>query len=271
MRREEKTRERELMKINYPSELHEQAANSITAYFSEISEINAVLLTCSCARGKATKDSCLDLAILYSPYIDINKKNEIIESWKKEHESRSIYKDLIKVGKYSHIDIEFIDGNFEEVEHCWTTGPDMFEVEIGNFIAYSIPLYKKGNYFDVLKGKWLPYYNEEKRKQRLKMVKGYCLNNLNHIPLYVERKLFFQCFKRLYDSIGEFLQALFISNRIYPISYDKWIKDQIYDLIKNPSIYDELIKIMEYKCFESNEHNDKAIKMENLLMRYCKE
>jgi hypothetical protein len=52
------------------------------------------------------------------------------------------------VGKYSHVDLEFIDGDFKEGYHEWTSGPDDFELEIGNFIAHSKPLYKKDDYYD---------------------------------------------------------------------------------------------------------------------------
>ena len=36
------------------------------------------------------------------------------------------------------------------------------------------------------------------------MVRKYCLNNLDHIPLYIERRLHFQCFNRFYDAFREF-------------------------------------------------------------------
>ncbi len=48
-------------------------------------------------------------------------------------------------------------------------------------------------------------------------------NNLNHIPPYSQRGLYFQCLKRLHHALEETLQALFIAARCYPIAYDKWI------------------------------------------------
>src|SRR5204863_8924472 len=44
----------------YPTDAHERAAVEITQFFAERAETEAVLLTNSCARGKATPDSCLD-------------------------------------------------------------------------------------------------------------------------------------------------------------------------------------------------------------------
>ena len=57
------------------------------------------------------------------------------------------------------------------------------------------------------------------------MVRRYCLNNLNHIPLYVNRASYFQAFDRPYNAIQEFLQALFIAYQTYPIAYAKWIRE----------------------------------------------
>ena len=255
----------------FPTKLHEKTAFEISDYFKKIEEVKAILLTCSCSRGKATKDSCLDMAILLSPKLDKNMKTEIIDGWNEEHQNNLLFKEFKNVGKYSHIDLEFIDGNFNEGYHEWTSGPDEFEIEIGNFIAYSKPLYQKDGYFDELKSIWLPYYDDSRRLKRLQMVKIYCLNNLHHIPLYVERQLYFQSFNRLYDAIGEFLQALFISNRKYPIAYDKWIKEQLVDIVKLPNLYNDLVEMMEYNKFESKEHIEKANRLELLLSKYCNE
>jgi predicted nucleotidyltransferase len=259
------------MEKQYPTEMHKKAATEITNYFSKIDDVKAVLVTCSCARGKASKDSCLDMAILLLPELEKNSRTEIIDLWNKELETNEIYKEFGKVGKYTHVDLEFINGDFKEGSNGWTSGPDQFELEIGNFIAYSKPLYKRDTYYDELRSIWLPYYNESQRSRRLGMVKKYCLNNLDHIPIYVDRQLYFQSFNRLYHAIGEFLQALFISKRIYPIAYDKWIKEQLCELLKMQDVYNELVQMMEYKKFESTEHKDKAEKLKMLLSQYCRE
>jgi len=87
-------------------------------------------------------------------------------------------------------------------------------VGIGNLLTYSVPLWQGSDYFTRLKQRWLPYYDDGLRQQRLAMVRHYCLNNLHHIPLYIERGLYFQSFDRLYNAYREFLQALFIARRV---------------------------------------------------------
>src|SRR5512133_1498765 len=170
------------IKIEYPTTMHERAAEQVTAFFSKNENVQAVLLTCSCARGKATIDSCLDIAILFSTELCLEHRTEISDSWNKEYSENNFYKDFLNVGKYSHIDLEFIDGNFNEGYHGWTSGPDAFELEIGNFVAYSKPLLKRDDYFDKLRSAWLPYYDDSMRQRRLNMVKERCLNNLHQIP-----------------------------------------------------------------------------------------
>ena len=49
---------------HYPTPQHERAAAEITSFFKHQADTQAVLLTNSCARGKATPDSCLDMQVL---------------------------------------------------------------------------------------------------------------------------------------------------------------------------------------------------------------
>ncbi len=62
----------------------------------------------------------------------------------------------------------------------------------------------------------------------------------------VDRGLYFQAFDRLYNAHQEFLQALFISRRTYPIVYNKWIHEQIVDILHLPELY-ESIKFISWK------------------------
>jgi hypothetical protein len=141
-------------------------------------------------------------------------------------------------------------------------------IQIGNTLVYSVPLWKGSGYFEQLKALWLPYYDESLRHQRMQTVRRYCRNNLDHIPLYVERGLYFQSFHRLYDAFREFLQLLFIAHRKYPIAYNKWIREQIEDILGMPELYQRLPRLFEIKNFESKEIADKARDLGDLLEKY---
>lgn len=94
-------------------------------------------------------------------------------------------------------------------------------------------------------------------------------NNLHHIPLYVERGLYFQSFDRLYNPFQEFLQALFIARRTYPIAYNKWIREQVEEILGLPELYAQLPRLLEIRHFESREIAEKAVTLERLLEAYA--
>jgi predicted nucleotidyltransferase len=65
----------------YPTSLHRQAAEFIATYFSSRPQIDAVLLVNSCARGQATPQSDLDMAVLISPERLAAEEHELITEW----------------------------------------------------------------------------------------------------------------------------------------------------------------------------------------------
>ncbi len=251
--------------------MHEKGAEAVLDYFTKIEEVEAVILYGSCARGKASKDSCLDVLIMVPKEVLSSGKQELEKGWQDFYESERTFKKLLEVGKYSHVDLEFIDGIFQPQPHCWTGGPDNFELEIGNTLVYSEALWEGNDRFQRLKKDWLPYYDESLRKGRLAEVKKFFLNNLDHIPLFVDRKLYFQAFNRLYDAFREFLQALFISRRTYPIAYDKWIREQVEEILELPELYEQLPGLLEIKNLRSEEILRKAEKLEHLFKQYVTE
>jgi predicted nucleotidyltransferase len=253
----------------YPSAQHQKAAETITQYFVSNYKIDAVLLVNSCARGKATRDSCLDIVMLAKPDTSRSSLKELEAGWEEFENSSQVIQDLYKVGKYSVVHPDFISGVFKPREQDEAAGPDDFEVEVGNFLAYSVPLWQGSDYYDDLKEQWLPYYREELRLKRLERVRWYCLNNLHHIPLYIERRLYFQSFDRLYNAYREFLQALFIARRTYPIAYNKWIQEQIVEILGLPDLYEQLTHLFEIRKFESTEISEKAKEVEALLEKYA--
>ena len=255
----------------YPTIEHERASESIVHFFSASPVVEAVTLICSCARGKASRDSCLDMAVLVRPESFTTERESLEKQWGKFYGQEDVFRKLQGVGKYSHVDLEFFDGCFAPASRDWTSGADGFELEIGNHLVYSVPLWQNSDYLDDLKAQWVPYYNEALRRERLVMVRRYCLNNLDHIPLYVNRGLHFQAFDRLYKAIGEFLQALFIAHRTYPIAYDKWIREQVEEILGLPKLYRKLVKFFEIRSFESQEITAKAEDLTYLLNKYASE
>ena len=258
-----------LLQASYPTPEHASAAETITQFFTSSYDLDAVLLVNSCARGKATRDSCLDIIVLARPTLLQPQLPKLGVDWEKFLETDPVLHRLKAVGKFSDVHLDFVDGAFAPGERDEAAGPDEFELGIGNFLAYSVPLWQGSDYFGNLKAQWLPYYADDLRAQRLTMVRNYCLNNLHHIPPYIARGLYFQSFDRLYNAYREFLQALFISRRTYPIAYNKWIREQVEDILGLPELYTQLTHLFEIKHFESGEILEKAGQVEGLLEEYA--
>lgn len=87
----------------------------------------------------------------------------------------------------------------------------------------------------------------------------------------MERGLYFQAFDRFYNAFQEFVQALFISRRTYPIAYDKWIREQMEEILNMPKLYRRLCELFETETFESSEIAEKTQGLTHLLEEYCLE
>ncbi len=254
----------------YPTAQHARAAEAITHLFAGQPAVDSVLLMGSCARGKGSPDSCLDILVLSRPQAVPAEREHLERFWQEHYPADPVFQEMLQVGGFSHVDLEFIDGNFDPARHPhgWTSGADEFELEVGNLLAYSVPLWEGGTYYQELRARWLPYYAEPLRLQRLEMVTGFFRNNLKHIPLYAPRGLYFQCFKRFYHAFEEFLQALFISRRIYPIAYDKWVQEGVCELLGLPELYARLPHLFEIGSFEGQEIVSKAKELSSLFDAY---
>jgi hypothetical protein len=119
-------------------------------------------------------------------------------------------------------------------------------------------MHNRGMYFKKLQEKWVPYYNEDLRLQRLKAIKNACDYDLNHIPYLLKRELYFHAFEILCKAFQKYLQALFIANKTYPLAYNKWIKYQVFDLLKKPDLYPLLSPVLSVTNIESIEINDRV-------------
>jgi len=250
---------------SFPTRLHQDTAGIASEFFQNISEVDTVLVTNSCARGQATAESDLDMAILVQPETDSNKVSEIETAWIEYSKGQATITNYKQSSPYAHLHLDLINGKYTPAAIELGGQIDSFEIEIGNHICYSAPFGKEGKYFQQLKLEWLPYYNNDLRIERFKMVQNAFRYDLEHIPLVVKRGLHFHAFEILYSAFQKFLQLLFISKRTYPIAYNKWIKHQIVNWLKLPELYPGLLAIMAINKIESDEINQKALALGQLV------
>jgi hypothetical protein len=178
---------------------------------------------------------------------------------------RMEFERLKQHGPFAVLHLDHFNGRF--VPSVWDDGggPDGFELAIGNRLVYGVLLWERGEYLARLKSDWLPYYDEALRRQRLVMVKNACLADLEHITWYVERGLYFAAFDRLYRAFQEFLQALFIAHRVYPLAYNKWVREQVEETLARPDIYKQLPPLLQISHLESKELIEKAEALKALV------
>jgi predicted nucleotidyltransferase len=256
-------------KLSFPTPQHQQVAEIAGEFFAARPEVDTVLVVNSCARGQATPESDLDMAILVSPATSAQAMRDLEAQWlayASAHEHVSAFK---QHSRFSAVHLDVIDGRYEPAEWDDGGGPDYFEISVGNHIVYSAPLGAAGPYLQQLRSQWLPYYDEGPRQRRLAMVRDACAYDLDFVPFYQQRGLHFQAFDRLYKAFHEFLQALFIARRAYPIAYNKWIREQVVNWLGLPELYPVLPPILSVPDIESPALSDKVHALRGLLTAWA--
>jgi hypothetical protein len=248
----------------YPTVAHELAAQEITGFFASREETDAVLLVNSCARGKATVDSCLDMQVI-APVNAVARLDADFSRFAGESDAIAT---LQLAGRFSDLHLDVIDGVFSPglIDE---EGIDYLEVGVGNLFVYSVPLYVRGDRLERLRGEWLPYYDDALRSERLEAARWFVLdNNLARIPWFLDRHLYFQAFDRFQRAFQGFLLGIHVARRTYPIAYNKWIREQVIDNLGLPDVYEQLPRLFELHRFESRALEAKAENLGRLTESY---
>ena len=224
----------------FPTNDHAVVAQIVADYSVSVKDMDTVLVVNSCARGQAVPESDLDMTILVNGPID---EVELENEWQEYAQTNKVIKAFRERSPFSAVHLDFFNGTFEASEWDDGGGPDDYEIEIGNRIAYATPLQVAGSRFQELQSRWLPYYEEPQRQARLAMVLAACHHDLDCVPFFVDRELKLQAFDRLHKAFEEFLQGLFIAEQTYPIAYNKWLEYQL-TMIGKPDLYEPLLSVL---------------------------
>jgi hypothetical protein len=254
--------------LRFPTQLHHEVADLARNFFSAHTDVDTILVVNSCARGRAVAGSDLDMAVLITPTAPSQKVQSLTMKWQQFIATQPIVQRFRRTGRFTQVHVDVFDGCITPTVWDDGGGPDSFEIEIGNRVAYAAPLGEAGTYFRQLQSRWLPYYEEELRLSRLAMVREACARDLEAIPFFLGRGLYFQAFDRLYKAFQEFLQALFVARRNYPLAYNKWIREQVTEWLSLPRLYEELPPILSVRNIESPELGEKADALRTLLERW---
>ena len=254
--------------LRFPTPLHQEVAELARDFFSSHAYVDTILVVNSCARGRAVAGSDLDMAVLLTPTAPNQEIQSLTVKWQRLMATEPKAHRFRSTGRFAQVHVDVFDGRMLPTVWDDGGGPDCFEIEIGNRIAYAAPLDEVGAYFRQLQSQWLPYYEEDLRLSRLAMVREACARDLEAIPFYMNRGLYFQAFDRLYKAFQEFLQALFLARRTYPLAYNKWIREQVADWLALPELFPQLAPVLSVRNIESPELGEKADALRALLERW---
>lgn len=257
--------------LQFPTNTHRDVAEVAYGFFTNRAEVDTVLVVNSCARGKATPSSDLDMAVLVKSLVCNEAAQRLEGEWQAFRVAHPLVQAFEQSGPFMHVHLDVIHGEYTPPVWDDGGGPDGFELEVGNQVCYAAPLGTPGLHFEQLRDEWLPFYNDELRAQRLHMVREACLYDLDHVGFFVGRQLYFQAFDRLYKAFGQFLQALFIARRTYPVAYNKWIREQVEQWLGLPELYRALPPVLSVSNLESEELTEKAQMLRALLNQWTAE
>jgi hypothetical protein len=256
--------------MKFPTQTHEKVAELFAGFCKNRKSVDTVLVVNSCARGVATPQSDLDMAALVKADTAAEEIPELDLSWKRFASRSALVAQLLDMGPFCKLHTDFFTGAFMPTVWDEGGGPDTFEIEIGNRIAHSVAVGAIGPYFEELRQRWLPYYSDELRTERIGMVREACNYHLEYVRLLHGRSLHFHAFDQLYKAYQEFLQGVFIARQTYPIAYNKWIHEQIVEWLELPDLYDELLKILTIADLESEDILLKTKLLHELLEHWVK-
>lgn len=264
-----------ISKLNFPGEDYKVTLQKVVAYFKEYPGVYAIVLTGSLARGKAVKESCIDM------YTFLDKKHlktlasdlaSRIEAYSRLGGRVCFYKDDIEGGIVFgdvRVDIGFTDGNFKPCrENSFDITRDDFETTIGNLFAYSVSLHQKSPRYQRLRQKYLPFYDDDLRKARLAGTAEEFDYKIWKTRWLAERGEYFAALDALLEAQRIFLQHLFIQQRKYPIDYVKWLKEQCSEILAMPNLYKELTSIVNGIELTKSAVVNKSNLLEKLFKKY---
>ena len=124
--------------IVFPATLHRQVAELAGEFFANRASVDTVLVVNSCARGRATPESDLDMAVLVQPTLAAEDVRASEEEWRRFVAAQPTIAEFKQAGAFAHVHLDLFDGRF--VPSVWDEGggPDTFEVELVNRVAYAI-------------------------------------------------------------------------------------------------------------------------------------
>lgn len=220
-------------------------------YFEVFPGVFAIVLVGSLARGKAIKGSCIDIGV----FLEKEQFDRLASGLRTRAKAYSrlggeicYYRGQVEGGIMFgdvRVDLDFTRGEFCPGHEPFDMARDEFETTIGNLLVYCMLLFQKGNKYQRLRSKYLPFYSDALRQERLDGTNSEFNYKTWKTRWLADRGEYLAAFETLLEAQRIFLQHLFIKERKYPIDYVKWLKEQCETILGMPELYPKLADIIE--------------------------
>lgn len=229
----------------YPTPRHEQLARDLTNALALDPRVQTVLLSGSLARGRGVPESCVDLTVMVRPedfkrYVAKSGDRSGAAARRRREAftglgADEIYEDglgmtVIFSGLQCHLG--FTDGDLKP--GAGLPREDGFELEVGNYAVYSVPLLDRDSYWENWRRRFLPFLPEDVRLARLEAVRADFEYNLENIRLMARRGLLFHGLERVMIAFRYLIHMCFLTAKVYPIDYMKHLEEQVTLLLGHP-------------------------------------
>jgi len=244
-------------------------------YYETYPCVCAVVLIGSLARGKAALGSCIDLAVfLHDEGFKklASRLTNRANAYSRLGGEICFYSGDLEGGVQFdnvRVDLVFTDGRFRKGRNPFDMVNDEFETTIGNLLVYGVPLFTKGSKYQHLRSKYLPFYTEDLRQERLDGTRSEFNYKVWKTRWLASRGEYIAAFDTLLQTTRIFLQHLFIKQRKYPIDYCKWLKEQCESILATSELYPKLAAIIQDTKLTKTGIDKKAAMLERLMQQYC--
>lgn len=260
-------------RILFPNDRYRAVLKNMVQYFEVYPGIFAIVLTGSLARGKAVRGSCIDLFVFVEreqfEKLNIKSREKAYASmggkicyYNGEVEGGIMFGDV-------RVDIGFTYGEFQVGHNPFDVVRDEFETTIGNLFVHCVPLFQKSTKYQRLKSKYLPYYSDTLRRERLDGTNEEFYYKTWKTRWLASRGEYFSALETLLEARRIFLQHLFIKERKYPIDYTKWLKEQCETILGMQELYPKLVTLVDGIKLSKRGIAERTTILEQ-IMRQCK-
>lgn len=213
----------------FPTPRHAALVSALRDLFGAEDDVSAILLGGSLARGRGGPASDVDLLLLVpadrlAAFATRPRDYAALGATGVEAEPDGVALDF--GGLPAHI--WMTDGKLAP-RASGSVLDDPFELEVAALYVNARPLLDRDGLRGRLGARYLPFYDEGLRRQRLRRLAGEFASHCAALEDQAARGLGFAAIDRLHTAFRAFVLGLFLANRRYPLDLMKHLEEQVGD------------------------------------------